>query len=134
MKKVMLFSVLHIAFILNTLAQKATIKSDRAKFHIGESVTVIDSITSVVVKNDSTTIIKMGSKNNLTVILKLPVSKTDNSLKGVLCSLLEVKGKLDLMGEQPVITVSSKDSLYFFSPIVKQQWVLSSEQTVRKFR
>jgi hypothetical protein len=139
MKKIILITTLNVLLALDLSAQSATIKAERAKFHITENVTIIDSITSVIVKNDSTTIINIGSrtgKNQVLVMLKFPFyNKQHGDLSKTLkYSLLEVKGTLSVTGENPVITVYNQDNLYFYSPALKQQWALSAERTVKKLR
>lgn len=136
MKRIIWLLIVSIAAVLNASAQHA-IRADRVRFHIGEDVVVVDSITSVTVQNDSTTIIGMGQANKglaFTVILKLsPGHNLDSEfLNSLTNSLLEVKGHLEASTAGASMTVRNKDSLFFFSPVIKQRWAVLSERTGSK--
>lgn len=124
-----------LLWCLTSSAQHA-IRADRAAKHIGEKMTIVDSIYDVKAYNNAVDI-SLGRNGRLTplkVTLKLsPGFRLDESdLKNLDGTLLEVNGKIILTGKQPTIYITRKDDLYFFSPAVNQKWQVLSQLPDKK--
>jgi hypothetical protein len=136
MRKAIFLMTFILLWCLTAAAQHA-IRANRVAKHIGEKMTVVDSISDVKSHNGYVDISlgKENSKPLLEVILKLnPNFKLDEGdLKKLNESLLEVTGNVVLVGEQPTIYITNKEDLFFFASTVNQKWqVLSQLQDKKK--
>ena len=127
MKKIiLLFSCISMA-ILSASAQN-TIKANSAISHIGEQVTVVDSVYSVKVYNDSTAVVDLGGKNNkseMSVVFNFNSDfKFDATmLKSLKKSKIEITGFVFLVDNQPSMILTDRQNLKFLPKTGNQKWV-----------
>jgi hypothetical protein len=135
MRKAIFLMTFTLLWCLTASAQH-TIRANRVAKHIGEKMTVVDSISDVKTHNGYVDISlgKENSKPLLKVILNLtPKFKLDEGdLKNLNESLLEVTGDVVLVGKQPTIYITNKEDLFFFASAVNQKWQVLSQLPDKK--
>lgn len=104
------------------------IKASNAISHIGEQVSIVDSVYSIRVYNDSTAVVDMGGKNSkaaLNVVFDFDSNfKFDASmLKSFKKSKIGVNGYVVLIDNQPAIVLTDKQNLKFVSKAINQKWL-----------
>ena len=134
MKKVLLLICFVVLYTLNASAQQA-INAKNISGHVGQQVTVIDSIYGVKIYNDSVAVLDLGAKG-----MKAPLNIVYNSkmkidasfLKAFKESKISVTGFVILVDNQPSIVVTDKDNLHFVSNSVNQKWLAVSQLSYKK--
>ena len=104
---------------LSVSAQHA-IRASHAVNHVGQNVVVVDSIYDIKIYNDSTAVIDLGGLNDkapLNVVFNFKTKQKFNPelYKSLKESIVEVRGNVVLVAEQPTIVVTNKENLYFFA-------------------
>jgi hypothetical protein len=134
MKKILFFISFAILYAMNVAAQQA-IKANKIMGHIGEQVTVTDSIYGVKIYNDSVAVIDLGAKG-----MKAPLNVVYNSkmkfdaafLKAFHDSKISVTGFVVLVADQPSIVITEKENLHFISNSINQKWLAVSQVPFKK--
>jgi hypothetical protein len=104
------------------------IKATNAMSHIGEQVSIVDSVYAIKVYNDSTAVVDMGGKNNkaaLNVVFDFDSNfKFDASiLKSFKKSKIGISGFVVLIDNQPAIVLTDKQNLTFVSKVANQKYL-----------
>ncbi len=136
MKKLLILGFFVSMFIFNASAQ-APIKANTALGHIGEQVTVVDSIYNIKVYNDSTAVADLGGKNekaelNVVLNFKSDFKFDAQTLKTLKQSKIAVSGYVVLVADQPAILVTDKQNLSFLSDKVNQKWAVTAQLSAKK--
>jgi len=127
MKKLILLLTCATTLIFSAKAQHI-IKASNAISHIGEQVSIVDSVYSIKVYNDSTAVVDLGGKNNkasLNVVFDFDSNfKFDASmLKSFKKSKIGINGFVVLIDNQPAIVLTDKQNLKFVSKAANQKWL-----------
>jgi hypothetical protein len=136
MKKILLSIAAAMLMAVSVSAQHA-IRANHVINHIGEKVVVVDSIYNVKMFNDSTAVISIGAKGDmspLNVVLNLGSKSTFSPglLKSCCTSIVEVTGVVSLQSDQLSIVVTDKKDLYFYSNNINQSWLEVSQLPYKK--
>ncbi|MDF2431325.1 MAG: hypothetical protein JWP44_956 [Mucilaginibacter sp.] len=119
MRKVFYLLIFNL-IISSTLFAQQAIRANRAIQYIGENVTIIDSISTLIIHKDTIAEIILGQKNTKSLLHVLLVFKSNYELnKGLLplinSSIVVATGKVCLVSGNPTIVLSDQNKLLFIS-------------------
>jgi hypothetical protein len=120
---------------MNVFAQQ-TIKASNAISHIGELVTVADTVYKVKAYNDSTAIIDLGGKNlkaPLNVVLNFTsaIKSEPRFFKNLKAKRIAVTGFVVLVENQPAIVLTDRGKLRLLSTGINKKWLMLSFNLLR---